>query len=160
MFYCRSELRTQLRLHQFGWHMVERHDDFDRTDWTPARSARRFECGSPNMLGIHALHASLSLLEEIGLDTVMTNVINNSLYIIDRLKLFNHIELLTPQQQGRYAGIVTFRSRKVESRRLYEYLMAQGVVCALRGGGVRFSPHYYTQPAQLEHAINLAASVT
>ena len=36
VFYCRAELRPQLRLHQFGWHMVEHHDDFDRLDWTPA----------------------------------------------------------------------------------------------------------------------------
>ena len=159
VFYCRAEQRTQLRLHQFGWHMIERHDDFDRTDWSPAESARRFECGSPNMLGIHALHASLSLLEEIGLNTIATNVINNSEYIIDNLRYYNSFELITPEQRGRYAGIVTFRSRKVESRRIYESLMAQGVVCALRGGGIRFSPHFYNQPAQLERAIKLAAAV-
>ena len=54
LFYCRSELRNQLSLHQFGWHMVEKQGVYDSLEWEPAHSARRFECGSPNMLGIHA----------------------------------------------------------------------------------------------------------
>lgn len=159
VFYCSAEQRMQLQIHQFGWHMVEHYDDFDRLDWAPAQNARRFECGSPNMLGIHALHASLSLFEDIGLDTVATNVINNTMYLIDLINSNRDLELLTPQQHWRFAGIVSFRSRKVESRRIYENLMAKGVVCALRAGGVRFSPHFYNQPAQLERAIKLAAAV-
>ena len=60
VFYCRSDLRDQLKLHEYGWHMLEHAGDYDRTDWEPARSARRFECGSPNLLGAMALEASLS----------------------------------------------------------------------------------------------------
>ena len=33
-------------------------------------------------------------------------------------------------------------------------------MCALRGGGIRFSPHYYTPDAQLQRAIQLADHVT
>ena len=70
LFYCRKELREQLRLFQYGWHMTDAFVDFDNQEWKPADSSRRFECGSPNMLGIHALSASLSLLQEIGMDTI------------------------------------------------------------------------------------------
>lgn len=70
VFYCRSDLRDQLKLHEYGWHMLEHAGDYDRTDWEPARSARRFECGSPNLLGAMALEASLSLLEEVGMEQV------------------------------------------------------------------------------------------
>src|SRR5690606_6220968 len=61
--YCRSALRERPTLHEYGWHMLEHATDSLRPDWQPARSARRFECGSPNMLGCMALEASLSLLE-------------------------------------------------------------------------------------------------
>ncbi|HKJ21707.1 MAG TPA: aminotransferase class V-fold PLP-dependent enzyme, partial [Gammaproteobacteria bacterium] len=83
VFYCRAECRDQLKLTQFGWHMLEQHTDFDRRDWAPAKGARRFECGSPNMLGVHGLHASLSLLTEVGLDNIQRNVLSNSKYLID-----------------------------------------------------------------------------
>jgi hypothetical protein len=31
--------------------------------------------------------------------------------------------------------------------------MEAGVLCAHRGGGIRFSPHFYTAPAALERAL-------
>ena len=70
MFYCRSELRHKLQLNQYGWHMTDAYTDFDQHDWQPATTARCFECGSPNMLGIHALSASLSLILEIGMKNI------------------------------------------------------------------------------------------
>jgi selenocysteine lyase/cysteine desulfurase len=70
LFYCRSDWLERLDLKQYGWHMVEAMGDFDQRDWQPASTARRFECGSPNMLGIHALHASVSLLLEIGIQPI------------------------------------------------------------------------------------------
>ena len=158
LFYCAAEQRALLRLHQYGWHMVERHDDFDAASWAAARSARRFECGSPNMLGIHALHASLSLIEELGLDFITDNILRNSQYLFDAINNDASLELLTPTESGRFAGIVTFCSRREDSRALYARLMAHGVVCAARGGGVRFSPHFYTQSTGLERAIAWVAS--
>lgn len=157
LFYCAAEWRERLRLHQYGWHMVERYDDFDAMEWIPARSARRFECGSPNMLGIHALHASLSLIEEIGVPAIADNCLRNSEYLIDLINTSDVLDLLTPARSGRFAGIVSFRSRHEDSRTLYARLMAAGVVCAARGGGVRFSPHFYTRTDQLTRALAIAA---
>jgi len=56
IFYCTPEMRSRLTLHQYGWHMVEDLYNFDRKEWRAAKTARCFECGSPNMLGIHALN--------------------------------------------------------------------------------------------------------
>lgn len=64
LLYCPAAWRARLALHEYGWHMVEAMGDYARRDWRPAASGRRFECGSPNMLGIHALSASLSLILE------------------------------------------------------------------------------------------------
>src|SRR5690606_28411898 len=58
LFYCRRERLETLRLHQYGWHMVAAVGDFERQDWAPSPTATRFECGSPNLLCAHALHAS------------------------------------------------------------------------------------------------------
>ena len=61
--------------------MVEHYLDYDAREWQPARSARRFECGSPNMLGVHALSASLSLLLEFGLAQVEQRVRENTRWL-------------------------------------------------------------------------------
>lgn len=154
LFYCRRKWIERLQLHQFGWHMVEAMGDFDRKDWAPASSARRFECGSPNMLGIHALHASLSLILETGIESIAARLSENIQYLIDGLSA-QHVQFLSPGNSDRRAGIVTFRPNEpgIESR--YRYLQENGVICALRGGGIRFSPHFYTSKRVLDRALDI-----
>lgn len=157
VFYCRPEWRERLTLHQYGWHMVEDYGNYDRLDWEVARSARRFECGSPNMLGVHALHASLSLLREVGLAQIERRVLERAERLMAAIRAVPELELLTPAQAGRYAGIVTFRHRRRDSAELLMDLQAHGIVCARRGGGIRYSPHFYTPLEQLDQAVTLAA---
>ena len=152
LFYCRKELRQQLKLNQFGWHMVEAMGDFEQTDWQPADSARRFECGSPNMLGVHALHASLSLLLENGIEQVASSIRDNTQTIIERIDAMG-FELLTPRAPELRAGIVTFRVPGKDNQLLYQALMKERVVCAYRGGGIRFSPHFHNTAEQIEEAF-------
>ena len=132
LFYTSPAARDLLRLTQYGWHMVERAGDFDRREWSIEKSARRFECGSPNMLGIHALEASLSLLLEKGMEQVEREVIARSRYLIDRILSLPELELLSPPEPGRYAGIVTFSHRSTDTDALYRHLTRNGVVCAPR----------------------------
>ena len=155
LFYCRPEIRERLRLQQYGWHMTAGPHDFDHKEWRVAVDARRFECGSPNMLGIHALHASLSLLQEIGMDTIERNVINNARYIIDNILDNSDFKLLTSSLERRHAGIVTFKYTPAEQHALHAYLVRHGVICALRAGGIRYSPHFYTSTSQIETALRL-----
>lgn len=152
LFYCQATLRQQLKLHQFGWHMVESMGDFDRTDWQPAQSARRFECGSPNMLGIHALYASLTLIHEIGVTEIATKITRNADLVIDRVDAAG-FELLTPRDPGKRAGIVTFQVPERDNQALYQGLMQHQVMCAFRGGGIRFSPHFYNTESEIETAF-------
>ncbi len=156
LFYCHERARDKLSLNQYGWHMVEHFEDFDRKDWHVAHSARRFECGSPNMLGIHALHASVELLLDTGLITIEHQVLANSEALFSLIETSHNLECLTDKTPGRYAGIVVFRHKYYPSEHVYHYLMQQRVLCALRGGGIRFSPHFYTPLELLRRATNLA----
>lgn len=158
-FYVKPEIRDKLKLTQFGWHMVESIGDFDRKDWQPAATARRFECGSPNMLAIHALHASLSLLHEVGMENIEAQVLANSRYLFQQLSSVPEVELLTPTQAGRYAGIVTFRVRNRDNGEINRQLHEKRLFCAHRGGGIRFSPHFYTQHDILDSALQLLHNV-
>ena len=155
LFYCRKPLIEQLKLRQFGWHMVQDYADFNKKDWQPNKTAQRFECGSPNMTGIVALHASTGLLLEIGMDAIEKQVLQKTASLIRRLQALNRLEILSPIDDDRRAGIVLFRVNTIETESLYRYLQQHNVVCALRGDGIRFSPHFYTTEAVLDAAVSL-----
>jgi len=157
VFYTSSRARSLLDLMQYGWHMVENVGDYDNRPWLPARNARRFECGSLNMLGIHALSASLSLILETGVETIETLLLERTAYLVKAITNQPMLELLSSTIAERYSGIVLFRHRSIKNEQLYQRLKQEGVVCALRGGGIRFSPHFYTSLDQLERALYIAS---
>jgi cysteine desulfurase/selenocysteine lyase len=152
LFYCRREWIERLSLRQYGWHMVEAMGDYDRSDWQPAASARRFECGSPNMLGIHALHASMDLLLQVGIQSIFDSVSDKVQYLIDNITNNGGV-ILSSREPERRAGIITFRFDGEDIKARYRHLQENGVICALRGGGIRFSPHFYTPEAILQRAL-------
>lgn len=151
MFYCKKSSMDQLSLQQFGWHMVEDISDFSAMkNWQPASTARRFECGTQNMLSVHALNASIGILLELGMPVVEKAVQDNVQSLIKLFQALPGITILSPQSIERHAGIFTFTKSGVDNQQLYESLVKQGVVCASRGGGIRFSPHFHNFPAQFE----------
>jgi cysteine desulfurase/selenocysteine lyase len=156
LFYVRPDVRERLSLTQFGWHMVEQMGDYDRVDWEPAHTARRFECGSPNLLGIHALEASLSLIEETGMVTIAEAIDRNVAYIAESVHRRGY-ELLSDPAPARRSGILTFRVPDTDTTRLQRRLAELGLVCAARGGGIRFSPHFYNGPAEIDRAFERVA---
>ena len=155
VFYCRAALREQLELHEYGWHMLEHAGDYSRLDWQPAKSAKRFECGSPNMLGAVALESSLSLLEDVGMVHVADLLSERVQWLIDGLRQIKGSELFSPLEPERRAGIVTFNLANWDNQQLFERLKSEQVVCAQRGGGIRFSPHFYTKAAVIEETLAL-----
>jgi cysteine desulfurase/selenocysteine lyase len=159
VFYTTPEARDKLKLTQYGWHMMKDTHNYENQPWEVHPTARRFECGSPNMLGIHALSASLSLLLETGMAAVETQVLEKSDYVIDAIAKNAQLILLTSKQSRLKSGIVTFKHRTIENEVLYKHLQKSGVVCALRGGGIRFSPHFYNTFEEIDRAFKLIGSL-
>ncbi len=155
VFYTTPQARDRLKPSQYGWHMIEDSNNYDNVPWTIARSSRRFECGSSNMLGIHALSASLSLLLETGMDKVEYGVLENAAYLRQRIDASSHLILRNKPSVDLQSGIVTFSSKTISNSLLFKYIREYGVVCALRGGGIRFSPHFYTTEIDLNRAIEI-----
>ena len=155
VFYCRSDLRAQLKLHEYGWHMLEHAGDYQRSTWEPARSARRFECGSPNMLGAMALEASLSLLEEVGMEQVENALHERMQWLIDGLRNVPGARLHSALGRQQRAGILTFSLDGWQHQALFGHLKERQVICAQRGAGIRLSPHFYTEPRVIEETLAL-----
>lgn len=106
------------------------------------------------MLAAHALEASTSLLLEEGMESVEARLRANIDYLARALMQIDGLELVSSRDAHRQSGILTFRVAGVASQPLYKKLMKENVVCAYRGGGVRFSPHFYTSKATLDLAVS------
>ncbi|MDX1803832.1 MAG: aminotransferase class V-fold PLP-dependent enzyme [Alcanivorax sp.] len=155
LFYCRGEVQSQLTLRQHGWHMIANAGDYSQKDWQPADDARRFECGSPNMLAAHALEASLGLLLELGMTQVAAALDERMTRLITGLQARPGVQLLSDVRRHRRAGIVTFRVVGEDPQETCQRLKSGGVVCAQRGGGIRLSPHFYTADSVIDRTLAL-----
>ena len=157
VFYCRRELREELKLHEFGWHMVDVRGDYDRQEWRPSASATRFECGSPNLLAAHALEASLGLILELGLERISGNILRNASHLIERINKDRRLTLVSAEAPERRSGIVSFRMAGADHWALHHFLMENRVICSARGGGIRFAPHFYNTTDELDAALEVVS---
>ena len=158
IFYCAPEWRERLELHEYGWRMLEDPFDMMKTDWKPVATAQRFECGTQNSIAIVAMEQSLSLLLEIGIDEIWERVLERTELLFDLVSANDELQLISCNAEGRYAGITIFRHKNNSDQDLYEKLSRNNVLCAMRGGGIRFSPHFYIPPDSLKKAIEIAVS--
>lgn len=150
VFYSRDESRARLKLLQQGWHMFDQPWQFEREDWTPARSARKFEAGSPNTMGQAAFNASARLLLDYGMTRVGSRVLANTDQLIRSLQDLPDVRLCSPAATERRSGIVRFAHERFSMQELHRYLTGAGVSCVIRGNAIRLSPHFYQGEKQLE----------
>lgn len=158
VFYTSPAAREKLKLTQYGWHMMKNIHNYENKPWDIHPTAQRFECGSPNMLGIHAFSASLSLLLEIGMETIEKQVLANASYLMELIKSHPSLQLLMAGAPGLQSGIVLFKHAQMTKQALYTQLQNNHVVCAMRGEGIRFSAHFYNSTEELDKAITLIAN--
>lgn len=155
LFYSRSALRENMKVNEYGWHMLEDAGNYTSKTWSIADSARRFECGSPNMLGVHGLSASLSLIEDYGMENIERDLHAISAYLREQLESLSACTLHQSPIEKYQSAIINFSFDKLDSEVLRSELMEQQVICVNRGAGIRFSPHFYTSKAVIDQAIKV-----
>ena len=158
VFYCRDSARPALQLLQQGWHMFEHPWKFERDDWTPALSAKRFEAGSPNSIGQAALDASVNLLLAYGMDNVGQRVLANTDYLVQNLEKLPGIRVSSPKVLERRSGIVSFTHQALSIHTLHSELTQAGVSVVVRGDSIRLSPHFYQGEKQLVEFLEILQS--
>ena len=153
VFYCAPHLTEQLRLYEAGWNSVVDAGNYDAYDPTPAPTARRFECGSHNTLGIHAMGASLELLLEVGVEAVQGRLRLLTDRLVDGLRDAGY-RVLSPRGESEWSGIVTFDSPVHETEALHRTLRSHQIIGARRGGGIRISPHFYNTEEEVLRVVD------
>lgn len=159
VFFCRENIREQLRVNQRGWHMVDEPYQFNRTQWQPSKTALRFEAGSPNTLGQVGMHASIGLLQDIGMSQVEALVTENSATLSNGLESMPGVELVRPFDSQRISGIVSFRPANRNLVEIQQTLKHRGLNCTVRGEAIRLSPHFYQAGEPVQEMLDLIEQV-
>jgi selenocysteine lyase/cysteine desulfurase len=155
VFFCRKEKREQLQLIQHGWHMLDNPYQFSRKDWQPSTTAMRFEAGSPNTLGQVAMHASIGLLQDVGMSNVESLVSQNSRELSTGLEDMPGVRLIRPFEPDRVSGIVSFRPANRDLKQVQLALSKRKLSTTVRGDAIRLSPHFYQAGHPLSEMLNI-----
>lgn len=126
----------------------------------------RLESGTVNTVGIIGLNAGLQFINRAGCSNLWQREMRHIFYVYNRFSCNRYIRLYTmPPRFGLYAPVLSFNIEGMNSEDVVEKLDEEGF--ALRGGlhcaplahhfkgtqksgTVRFSPSYFTTPAEVE----------
>ncbi|MBF0153540.1 MAG: aminotransferase class V-fold PLP-dependent enzyme [Magnetococcales bacterium] len=160
LLYLSEKGLDQIQPRVVGWHSVANAGDYQHICIDPRDDCRRFEAGSPNILGTAALGESIGLLLEVGIETVRARVhqlVSSLTTGLRDLGCVIHTPLGTDGFPG--AGIVVFSHPDMETATLHRELLARNIYHAHRGAGVRFSPHFYQDATDVTLALRGVAEV-
>lgn len=154
LFYLSEKAMAQVAPRVLGWHSVANAGDYHRLCIEPRLGMRRFEAGTPNVLGAVALGESVNLLLEVGLETVQHRVQGLVGALAENLRERGYL-LHTPLEANGLpgAGILCFTHPRIENARLQKALGRAGIEHAVRQRGVRFSPHFYQDQADVDRTM-------
>lgn len=152
VFYCSHRARKHLRVLNLGWANVVEPRDFLSYDTTLLPDAQRFECGTLNTVGIHGLRAGLDLLHRVGIENIEARVLSLTDQLCAGLEE-NGYRVLSSRARGERSGIVVFHHSRIDTESIFRKLTGARVVCAIRGGGVRLSPHFYNTEEEVDRVL-------
>ncbi|MDD3643729.1 MAG: aminotransferase class V-fold PLP-dependent enzyme, partial [Candidatus Krumholzibacteria bacterium] len=154
LFYCRRELYDEIDVPNPGWTGVEDPRNFLDYRFVYRREAARFEEGSLNLHGITALGVSIERLLEIGPARVEERILGLTGLLAAGL-VERGFAVTSPLGEGERSGILCFRHPVRETGSIFGLLQEAGVVCSLREGAVRLSPHMYNTEEECARVLAL-----
>lgn len=153
--YLSDRLRHRLNPVRTGWFSVEVPWDLLNYDQPFLDNTTRFEAGSPNMIGLAGMNASLNTLLEIGVEKIQAHLRSLTDLLTQRVLSESDFELYSPVDNRHRSGIVTFKFLKsVDGEKVINELKREKLVISYREGYFRVSPHFYTTESEIENAFN------
>ncbi len=160
LFYIRREHLQRLRPLGVGWNSVRHASDFSNITLDLRATARRYEGGSQNMVGVLALGASLQLLADSGLSAERSAIADRVLAVTDyacRELEQAGARILSQRTGPRRSGIVAFDVPGQDPDAFRQACLDAGVVLSCRGGKLRISPHAYTNAEDIERLTRVVS---
>ncbi len=139
--YLTKEMQDRITQASVGW-TSNKHYFTNLFDYRidVEESARRYENGAQNSMGIVAMETSAALLNEIGVSTIHAHLLS----LTERVFEFadtESITAVTPRDRDKRSGIVSLKLDNAE--KIFESLTKKEFIVSLREGVIRISPHFY-----------------
>lgn len=142
--YISKEVNHLVHPERVGWKSVLDEENFFQKEFRLKPDALRFEPGSMNVAGIHALGAAIRLLNRVGLQRVHDRIhFLNDLFIQGLQE--RKMEIGSSLAEKERSGILSFFP-KGDPELLHRFLHEQNIVVSVRNGMIRLSPHFYNNP--------------
>tara|TARA_B100000579_G_scaffold347823_1_gene301009 strand:+ start:88 stop:1215 length:1128 start_codon:yes stop_codon:yes gene_type:complete len=123
---------------------------------SPRPDARRFEPGSPVLLGAVGGAASIEALLEIGIDRINREALRLSNTLSEKLKSIGARILSSPREEGQSPILTVQPAQSLESAATA--LKKASVAFGVRGGGIRLAPHGFNTEEDLDTVLDALGS--
>ena len=149
IFFCRRALIKKLNPVLIGWKTVKDASNYHKINFQLKQDASRFEEGSQNLIGVHALRASIRLLLSIGIEKIEQWNLHLTDLLLKGLKGRGCRILSSTLPQDRSSIISFTTDNKAKDKALVNYLIKNKIIVSLRADGIRLSPHLYNTSAEI-----------
>jgi cysteine desulfurase/selenocysteine lyase len=156
--YVRRELIRELNPSITGWMAFEGTDDFTRLTQYNANlraDARRFELITLPYQDFAGMNASVGLLLELGIDRIRGHLLELHAPLLDWATR-SGARVVSPPGDRR-SGILCLAPRNVGEA--FRALKGAQVICSMREGAIRFSPHAYNTVDEMERVVQVLEGV-
>ncbi|MEO8360226.1 MAG: aminotransferase class V-fold PLP-dependent enzyme [Vicinamibacteria bacterium] len=148
--YANAKARERIRPVMPG--MFAAQDNTRELHYFP--EARRFETGTLAYSLFHAWTAGLEIVKEIGVAAIHARVLGLTDRIIGGLRAQGLAVVSPVETVGERSAIISFtRGSAAANRALYDQLMSQGMIVALRDGRIRVSPNFFNTDDEIDEML-------
>jgi len=154
--YLSEKLSEKLTPSKTGWLSVEEPwqlSNFDQP-WLPV--SQHLETGTPNMMGLAGMNASLKNILETGPDRITDQILSLTDFLTEKLLENKSFELISPVDSKKRAGIVTFKpAGNINTDEFVDSLKKENITISSREGMLRIAPHYYNSFEEIETVLDV-----
>jgi selenocysteine lyase/cysteine desulfurase len=150
--YVKDDLIEKFEPPYVGWASVRQEvfktiDFWDIWNLKLAKTASRFEVGSPSTISFVGAAEAMKMLLDCGTENIKRRIIKLTDRLIDSVKDVG-LKLQTPEERQCRSGIVNFKIGKAD--KVTDKLNRKGIVVSARAHGIRVSPHFYNTEEEID----------
>ncbi|TYR81873.1 aminotransferase class V-fold PLP-dependent enzyme [Priestia megaterium] len=154
--YIKREVAEQFQPRVTGWLGQHPSSAFEIDQFALAQGAKRFETGTPSFISIYAANEAIKLLHKVGVS-----------HIESYLEELTQFALNCGENKGlRIAGPLSIKERTSltsfyvkNAQEAERVLRAKNILVSARKDVVRIAPHFYTEKAEIQYAIDELAKL-
>jgi kynureninase len=154
--YARRDLLPELEPAVTGWFATAEPFSFDTEHLTYHPSARRLEHGTPPAPVFFIAQGGLDVIAEVGIDRIRARQQELQGRVISRADDLG-LEVRTPRDPAARGGVVNVKVGDAE--RICHALLDRDVCTDFRGDGLRISPHFFTNEADVDRCFDALRGV-